>query len=537
MTESTSFLSRILPESLHRRLFGPVDSTILVWTRIVVGVGIVFWAKSYTKVVDYGDSQVPLYDPVFLEPKFLFKYAGFEWVRLWPGNGIAWHFLITKIAGVCLTIGFLTRLSAATLCAAVAYVLMVERQIYLNHYYLLSCIAGLLVFLPSGRSWSVDAWLGIERSQTTFPRWMFWLVQFQLGMPYFFGAIAKMNADWVGGQPAGLMLSERTHLGFVQEFVKLPFSTEIFAWGGLLFDLLVVPMLLYRRTRWIAVTFAIVFHVSNSQLFMIGVFPWFMLATLIVFFPECTAGNLRRWLASKYSDNPISFRQAVATGKELDDKLSSGEATVHHPRSVLAKAGFALAVSYVVIQLLLPVRPWVLPGNPSWNERGQRFAWRMMLRRKQTLTHYLVKSPDGDFQYFSSLSVMTPYQSSRAERNPELLRQAAIQFQTLAAADGYKDVEVYCLALVSLNGRRPVPLVDPTVDLTKVKRGWFSDDWVTQEVGKLPSPENVWSYPKEEWWKRLVLPEPFKRLQGRTPSELDAYVKAEYERQKAISAN
>jgi vitamin K-dependent gamma-carboxylase len=47
----------------------------------------------------------------------------------------------------------------------------------------------------------------------------------------------------------------------------------LFSYGGLLFDLLVVPFLLFRHTRPLALLAAVGFHLMNSQLFTIGIFP------------------------------------------------------------------------------------------------------------------------------------------------------------------------------------------------------------------------------------------------------------------------
>ena len=516
-------------ESIRSGLFQSVDLSILTLLRIIVGISLYFWACSYAKTVPYvfpdGTTEfVPLFKPVFQDPQFLFKYAGFEWVKLYPGDGIYWHFLATKIAAICLTVGLLTRVSAAVLCYSVTYVLLVERQIYLNHYYLLACAAGLLVFLPAARSLSFDAALGIEKKQTTCPRWQIWLVRFQLGMPYVFGAIAKLDSDWLQGQPAAIYLS-RKDFWLVEMFSKIPGYAQIFAFGGFLLDLLIVPLLLYRPTRWIAVAMAVGFHVSNSFLFTIGVFPWLMLATLIVFFPIDTIANLLRCVRGKFSDTPLTYKQSAAIGLE-NQKQIDGELGL--PLAIVSKLGVGLAVLYVAIQLLLPIRPWIVPGNPSWNERGQRFAWRMMLRQKTTMAHYLLLSPDGAFQFYPATVVMTEFQARRAERNPELLRQAAWQFKRGAEKMGIDDIQVFCLSLVSLNGRKPVPLIDPSRDLLTVQRGWWSDDWVNQDIG--PLPKKAWKASKDEWWQLLELPAPFESLQGKRPSDLQRMVDAMRER-------
>lgn len=484
-------------QSFSRLMFERVDSTVMAYLRIVMGIGVYLWADSYLSENKYM--------PIFVQPHFLYKYEGFEWVQRWPGAGMYWHFIVTKIAAVFLTIGLLSRVSAALLCASIAYVLLVERQIFVNHYYLLSCVAGLMVFLPVARRYSMDARLGLERHETTCSRWQLWFVRFQLGMPYMFGAFAKLNGDWMRGQPAEAILRKRTNLPGIGPLSEVPGAVDVMTYGGFLFDLLVVPLLLYRRTRWLAVAMALVFHLSNALILDIGVFPWFMLATLVVFFPPET----------------LRVRLGKFLGQEQD--VPSMESSHRKPTS-WGRAGIWAAGIYVLIQLLLPLRPGIYPGNANWNERGHRFAWRMMLRDRQALTHYLVVDPKtGEYLYLPSTKLISGYQALNADHDPELIRQTAVQFEKYASENlNVQDCEVYALALVSLNCRKPTPMVDPNVDLTKVERGWWKDHWVLDDPGEfLVEP---WTHPKEEWWQRLELPDRFRSLQGKTPSQLEAYL-------------
>ena len=73
-------------------------------------------------------------------------------------------------------------------------------------------------------------------------------------------------------------------IGINENSIIIPF----FSYTGLLFDLLIGPLLLIKKTRIIAITFSIIFHMSNFIIFIlvggeIGFFPFIMIATLILF--------------------------------------------------------------------------------------------------------------------------------------------------------------------------------------------------------------------------------------------------------------
>lgn len=414
-------------------MFERVDSLVLVYLRIVVAISIYGWADGFLS----GDR----YREIFLEPSILFKYSGWEWVSLWPGQGIYWHFMITKVAAVCFAIGLLTRVAAALMCGSITYVLLVACETYSDQQYLLACAVGLCVFLPVARRWSLDVQIGIERREPTFWRWQLWLLRFQFGLPFVFGAIS---------------------LAFC------------------------------RDNAWALAT---------------SVCSWFMIAAMVVYLPAETLP--RRWRL--FLGQPPLDQRPRETTMEF--------ASV----SRWTKVTFILAAIYVGIQTVVPLRCWLYPGDANWNERGRRFAWQMFGQRKVALTHYLVVDKNSsDFLYVPATVVLTVYQSTRANANPELIRQTAIEISQAAVRLGVPENRVYALALVSLRGRRPEPIVEPTIDLTMVKRGWWRDDWVRQSPGERADPP--WSYAPEQWWKQLELPEPFKRLQGRTPAELQQYL-------------
>ncbi len=535
--------------AIGKRMLDQVDSSVLVLFRIVVGVAVCVWAQSFLA----DDRYIGLY----LEPRLLFKYDHFGWVKLWPGQGIHWHFVVTKVAAICLALGLLTRVSAAIVSLAITYVLLVDCQSYVNHYYLLACAAGLLVFLPAGRRFSIDSWIGYERKEKVFPRWQLWLMRFQLGLPYVGGAIAKLNSDWFAGQPAGLIISRHLEHPLLGPLLSMPGMTQLFVYGGILFDLCVVPLLLYRPTRSIAVALALIFHLTNAAMLPIGVFPWFMLATLVVFFPAETVSNRKRIFLGQSVLRGAGCGEGNTgsgnTGRDepgrekpkLGDSSRSDPGATMPPMpgapmpgaplpgapmpgiqtaSWVTRSGWLLASTYVVIQLLLPMRPWIYRGDANWNERGHRFAWRMMLRRKEALTHYLVVDVNtNDYLFVPSTVVLTATQAAEADYHPELIRQTAVELGKLAVKLGAADHRVHALALVSLNGRRPKPIVDPMIDLSKAARFGPGEDWICEDAGPFHDPP--WLYPKDEWWNRIELPEPFKaNLQGRKPSDLQAFL-------------
>lgn len=473
--------------------------------RVVLGATFWFWATNFLT-----DDRWHI---LFVQPAMLFKYAGFEWLTLWPDDGMWWHFQVARIAAVLFAIGFVTRLQSLILSGSMAYVILVERQLYNNHDYLLACTALLCVFLPCGRSWSVDSIIAARSSRSgmsnanfdhTMPRWQWWLLRFQLGMPYVFGSIAKLDADWLKGQPANMFVESRVNTPVIGGLFQLPYAAEFMAYGGLAFDLLIVPALLWKPTRILAVLAAAAFHLTNATIFQIGVFPWFMLATLFVFFPE---ELLRRVLRRKPASGKVkeTERDNVAPGDSRTPTQTWGETF-----------GLRVAIVYVIIQLFLPIRPWVLPGNPSWNERGHRFAWRMMLRHKECLLWYKLEN-SSDYLFAPATLVMTPNQVQRAPRDPELIRQAALKIKEMSASLGQNECRVYALALVCMNGRPPAMIVDPNTDLTIAKRGWISDDWVQQDPGPLPA--KAWQRPHDEWWKAIKMPARFAELGQYRPSE------------------
>ena len=207
-------------------------------------------------------------------------------------------FLALGACGLSLAAGFATRLAAVLTTLGLGYVFLLEQGRYLNHVYLMVLMGALLSLLPAGRAWSADARLatGRWRGAGTVPAWAVWAVRAHLGLVYAFAAVAKLNPDWLRGEPIATWLAP-TFAGSPLAFVlDVPGWGLAVAWGGLALDGLALPLLLWRRTR-VPMALALVgFHLFNAWAFSIGVFPWLMIAVLPIFFapdwPERLAARL-----------------------------------------------------------------------------------------------------------------------------------------------------------------------------------------------------------------------------------------------------
>src|ERR1700752_584089 len=259
-------------------LFSPVDISFLVSFRVLFG-GIMLWEvyRYFTR------GWIARY---FVDPALNFTYYGFSWVKPWPGSGMYIHFIVLGVAAACVMAGFFYRIAAPGFWLAFTYFFLLDQTRYMNHFYLVCLLSFLMCFLPAERAFSVDALLRRKIRSDVVPTWTLWLLRAQIGIPFFYGGIAKLNSDWIpGGEPMRSWLRPLTRVAGGSPVFTADWVVYTFVFGGLLLDLLVVPLLLWRRTRIFAFAAAVLFNLINATIFDIGIFPWLMLGALLIFFP------------------------------------------------------------------------------------------------------------------------------------------------------------------------------------------------------------------------------------------------------------
>jgi hypothetical protein len=144
----------------------------------------------------------------------------------------------------------------------------------------------------------------------------------------------------------------------------------------------------------------------------------------------------------------------------------------------------ALAALYCALQIALPLRYLAYGGNVLWHEQGMRFSWRVMVRVKGGGTTFVVRDKStGRVWHVSPREYLTPLQEAEMSSQPDLILQLAHHIREDLEAQGFGPLEIRAESRVTLNGRRSVALIDPTVDLTTIRDGLARADWI------LPAPE------------------------------------------------
>ena len=98
--------------------------------------------------------------------------------------------------------------------------------------------------------------------------------------------------------------------------MQYDFTAYVFSWGGAIFDLMIPFILLNKRFRLVGYIFVILFHTLTSIMFPIGVFPFVMIVSTLMFFSSAFHEKLLfhlqklfSWNKNKETKKPEVYRQ------------------------------------------------------------------------------------------------------------------------------------------------------------------------------------------------------------------------------------
>ncbi len=434
---------------LEARALAPVDSASLGAFRFLLGALVVVavirhWAKG------------GIHD-AFVVPTHFFAYDGLAFVRPLPGQGMYFVYAAMAVAAASLAVGLWTRASAAVACLLFTYAHACDKTSYLNHYYLVSLLLGLATVLPLGTALSIDRSRARDARAATVPSWVLWLVRFQVGLVYFFGGVGKLQTDWlVRAMPLRIWLPANGDFPLLGPLLKWPETPWVMSWLGAAFDLSIPFLLSWRRTRPFAYACVIAFHVVTARLFQIGMFPWVMIALTLVFFAPSWPRRFlpERWIGAEAGPRPTSRRWQLA-----------------------------VVAVWCAFHVLYPLRSHLFPGDVLWTEDGYRFSWRVMLIEKAGSADLTAVDPrTGGSRLVRARDYLTPFQVKMMSTQPDMIRAFAWMIADEAEQRGEPRPRVYADAVVTLNGRPPARLVDPSIDLAAEPLRAGGTPWV------IPSP-------------------------------------------------
>lgn len=403
-------------------------------------------------------------DKLYIQPDFFFSYYGFEFVK---PLGVYTYliFIICGLSALFIALGFKYRIAIIAFFLSFTYIELMDKTTYLNHYYFISVLSFLMIFLPANAYYSLDAKKNAAISFERVPRWTIDSIKLLLGIVYFYAGLAKLNSDWlIHAMPLKIWLPSNYDLPLIGSMMDEVWLHYAFSWAGALYDLTIPFILLNRNTRIYGFVAVVVFHVLTRLLFPIGMFPFIMILSTLIFFSEdfhkSILSKIRRW----FNISKESFDNG-ATLLRQENRLER-----------LKLAGITL---FFVVQLLMPFRHYLYPGELFWTEEGFRFSWRVMLMEKAGYANFkIVHGNDGQFFYVDNAQFLTAFQEKQMATQPDFILEYAHYLADHYQKQGLDNLKIYVESYVALNGRRSVPFIDPSVDLLSSKESFKHKPWI-----------------------------------------------------------
>ncbi len=403
-------------------------------------------------------------DKFYIKPQFHFTYYGFEWIK--PiGNFTYLLFLICGIAAVFVAIGYKYKIATITFFLSFTYIEFMDKTTYLNHYYFITVVSFVLIFLPANCFFSVDAYKNPKQAFEKIPRWTIDILKLLLAIVYIYAGLAKINSDWlIAAMPLKIWLPGNSELPIIGSLLNQNWVHYAFSWIGMLYDLVIVFLLLYKPTRNFAFFLVVTFHVLTRILFPIGIFPFVMILSSLIFFDADFHKKCLRNISKIIRINLIMFEN----GKEKVQEFTN-----------VYKVKLVVISSFLAFQLLFPFRYLLYPNELFWTEEGFRFSWRVMLMEKAGYTQFTVtdKKTKKTIHVNNSL-FLTAFQEKQMSFQPDFILEYAHYLHDFYQKQGFNDPEVYVESYVALNGRLSRKYIDPKINLAKENESFLHKTWI-----------------------------------------------------------
>jgi len=136
---------------------------------------------------------------------------------------------------------------------------------------------------------------------------------------------------------------------------------------------------------------------------------------------------------------------------------------------------------YLLIQLVVPLRRFLYPGETSWTELGHRFSWSMMLRTKLVKSFEVTITNPKTGEQLRVVDMgkdMSPKQIFHMQTRPDMILRYAHYVADVEEKKLGIRPKVMVRAVESLNLRQIQDLIDPTVDLAAESDTLGAPRWI-----------------------------------------------------------
>jgi hypothetical protein len=263
--------------------------------------------------------------------------------------------------------------------------------------------------------------------------------------------------------PLKIWLPSKYDLPFIgNSFMQQEWFHFAMSWGGMLYDLSIPFLLLYKRTRVFAFFLVVFFHVFTRVLFPIGMFPFIMIISALIFFEA----DFHQKIINKISHYLPTKNDVLIISNYTFSKIKK-------------KIIFPVLGLFLLFQILFPFRSLLYPGELFWTEEGYRFSWRVMLMEKAGYANFkVVDEKTKKSFYVDNKDFLTPFQEKQMSHQPDFILEYAHYLGNHFKSQGHKNVQVFVESYVALNGRLSTVYINPKTDLYQEKKSLQHKEWI-----------------------------------------------------------